>query len=73
LKNLLKDKETYGTMEKHDVLNHIKEQIAELKGVSTRSSLDRENFKLASWPYLQAYEVGFLKALTQLEEIITIK
>lgn len=60
-------------MDKHDVLNHIKAQIEELRGVSTRSTLDRENFKLASWPYMQAYEVGFLKALSQLEEIITIK
>lgn len=73
MKNILKDKEIYGTLDKHEVLKHIKEQIAELRGVSTRSTLDRENFKLASWPYLQAYEVGFLKALNQLEEIITIK
>lgn len=73
MKNLIKDKDSYALLDKKDVLNHIKDQIQELRGISTRSSQDRENFKSTSWPYLQAYEMGFMKALNQLEEIITIK
>lgn len=72
MKNLLKDKEAYGKMDKQDVLNTIRDQINELRGISIRSSTDRDNFDLASWPYLQAYEMGIQKTLKQLEDFINI-
>lgn len=73
MKNLIKDKQTYDKLSKSDLLIHIKTQIVELQGVSSRSASDRENFKLAAWPYLQAYELGYQMALRKLEEFINIK
>lgn len=72
MKNLLKDKEAYGKMEKLDVINAIRCQIDELRSVSLRSSTSRDNFEKASWPYLQAYEMGIQKVLNQLEDYINI-
>jgi hypothetical protein len=72
MKNLLKDKEAYGKMEKLDVINAIRDQINELRSVSLRPSTSRDNFEKASWPYLQAYEMGIQKVLNQLEDYINI-
>ena len=59
-------------MDKQDVLDVVRDQINELRGISLRSATDRENFEMASWPYLQAYEMGIQKVLKQLEEFIKI-
>lgn len=73
MKNILKDPLIYPTLSKVEILDLIKAQIKELKGVSERSVFNKDNFEKASWPYLQAYELGFQKALNQLEEFINIK
>jgi len=73
MKNNLKDPLIYPTLSKVEILDLIKAQIKELKGVSERSVFNKDNFEKASWPYLQAYELGFQKALNQLEEFINIK
>ena len=73
MKNNLKDPLIYPTLSKVEILALIKAQIKELKGVSERNAFNKDNFEKASWPYLQAYELGFQKALNQLEEFINIK
>ncbi len=73
MKNNLKDPLIYPTLSKVEILDLIKAQIKELKGVSERNAFNKDNFEKASWPYLQAYELGFQKALNQLEEFINIK
>ncbi len=73
MKNNLKDPLIYPTLSKVEILDLIKAQIKELKGVSERTAFNKDNFEKASWPYLQAYELGFQKALNQLEEFINIK
>ena len=73
MKNNLKDPLIYPTLSKVEILDLIKAQIKELKGVSERNAFNKDNFEKASWPYLQAYELGFQKDLNQLEEFINIK
>ncbi len=73
MKNILKDKGIYPNLSKQEVIEFIKAQIKELKGVSERCSFNKDNFDKASWPYLQAYELGYQKALNQLDEFINIK
>jgi len=70
MKNLIKDEKEFEKLTKRDLLYHIEDQINELKNISIRNTLSRTNFELASWAYQQAYEVGYQKALRQLEEFI---
>jgi len=73
MKNLLKDSKEFPKLSKIEVIDFIKSYIIELKGVSERSAFNKDNFEKASWPYLQAYELGYQKALNQLHESINIK
>lgn len=73
MKNILKDPQEYPKLSKSEVLSFIQSQISELKGVSERSAFNKDNFEKASWPYLQAYELGYQKALNQLNDFISIK
>ena len=73
MKNILKDPQEYPKLSKSEVLSFIQLQISELKGVSERSAFNKDNFEKASWPYLQAYELGYQKALNQLNDFISIK
>jgi len=73
MKNILKDPQEFKKLSTVEVIDVIKAQIQELKGVSERNAFNKDNFEKASWPYLQAYELGFQKALNQLEEFINIK
>lgn len=73
MKNILKDPQEFKKLSTVEVIDVIKAQIQELKGVSERSVFNKDNFEKASWPYLQAYEIGFQKALNQLDEFTNIK
>lgn len=73
MKNILKDPKEYSKLSKSEVLDVVKSQILELQGVSERNAFNKDNFEKASWPYLQAYELGYQKALNQLNEFINIK
>ena len=73
MKNILKDPKEFQKLSKIEVIDFIKSYILELKGVSERSAFNKDNFEKASWPYLQAYELGYQKALNQLDESINIK
>ena len=73
MKNTLKDPQEFSKLSKIDVLDLLQAQILELQGVSERNAFNKDNFEKASWPYLQAYELGYQKALHQLNEFINIK
>lgn len=73
MKNILKDPKEFQKLSKTEVIDFIKSYILELKGVSERNALNKDNFEKASWPYLQAYELGYQKALNQLDESLNIK
>lgn len=73
MKNILKDPQEFKKLSTVEVIDVIKAQIQELKGVSERSVFNKDNFEKASWSHLQAYEIGFQKALNQLDEFTNIK
>ncbi len=73
MKNILKEPKEFQKLSKVEVIDFIKSYILELKGVSERSAFNKDNFEKASWPYLQAYELGYQKALHQLDESLNIK
>jgi hypothetical protein len=55
---------------KNDVFRELKQYLAEQISLSTRKSLSEDNFTLPAWSEFQAYQLGFQKAFSKLDELI---
>lgn len=63
--NKLKSPE-YKNLTKQGVINEITSYINEQLELSRRKCLSDESFSKASWPYIQAQEMGIQKALLKM-------
>lgn len=69
MSNILKIEE-FKKYSKEELLLIIHEYILELNELSRRKTLDEESFEKPSWSEYQAFQLGYQKALSKLENFI---
>lgn len=65
-------KESLKDLTKEELCDRIIKYIDKLNDLSIREQHDKENYKMASWPFFQADQIGFQRALSKLKEFLPL-